>query len=543
MITNKSNIYNNLTPASTFFLIILIFTLFTSCSAQEDEDILPSEAIIENFSFQPEYNSGLDEEITAKIRGTEINITVPYKVSLEELIATFTFYGAKLEISNIEQISNVTKNNFTETLIYRVTAENGEVKEYTVTVTKNPPRIPRLYINTEGNFEFKDQDKENYINSTIRIEDLDNYYTTETEFISEGEIKGRGNSTWWGVPKKPYRIKLNEKSRVLGMSNDRNWALLANYFDKTLLRNITAFEISRIAEMRWTPKSISVDYYMNGTYRGVYTLTEHVRVSDERLDFDLVSPDDNSGEAVTGDYLLELDFHYDEPYKFKTDMRQLPIMFKDPDEPTGSQFNYVIDFFNTAESVLYSDNFTDPIDGYRKYIDVESFINYYIVHEISKNVDGNFRGSCHMALRKNGKIELPMVWDFDIAFGNADHITWEQGASSTEWDGWYIKTQSPWFDQLFKDPAFVAELKDRWNELKPELDEVPNFIRSHAKDLNEAQARNFSPKPQGAGWSITENLWNTNNIRGSYQNELNYLTYFVEKRIQWLDLNINNLKD
>src|SRR5690554_7953492 len=75
---------------------------------------------------------------------------------------------------------------------------------------------------------------------------------------------------------------------------------------------------------------------------------------------------------------------------------------------------------------------------------------------------------------------------------------------------------------------FRSELKDRWNELKPELDEVPNFIRSHAKDLNEAQARNFSPKPQGAGWSITEKLWNTNNIRGSYQNELNYLTYFVE---------------
>ena len=266
-----------------------------------------------------------------------------------------------------------------------------------------------------------------------------------------------------------------------------------------------------------------------------------MRISDERVNLDLVSPYDNSGEAVTGDYFLELDFHYDEPYKFKTNHKELPIMFKDPEEPTTNQFNYVKNFFNTAEEVLYSSNFRDPEEGYRKYIDVESIINYYIIHELSKNVDGNFRGSCHMALHRNGKIETPMVWDFDIAFGNADHITWEQGASSSDWDGWFIKTESPWFDRFFEDPEFVAELKARWNELKPELDHLPNFIRDHADALNESQQRNFSPKPQGAGWSITKVEWNTSNIRGSYQNEVNYLIYFVEKRIQWLDANINSL--
>ena len=522
---------------SLILLLILLFSI-TACNDSEDKS---GEASIDYFVFQPELNNGLDEAIIGKITDFNINLSVPYKVSLNQLVATFNYVGVKVEVKNTEQVSGVTANDYSNPVIINVIAANGESTQYTVTVTKNKPRIPQVYINTEGNFEFEDEDKENYVNSTIRIEDLDNYYTTDTEFKSEGEIKGRGNSTWWGVAKKPYRIRLEKKNSLLGMSNDRNWALLANHFDKTLLRNITAFEISRIAEMRWTPQSVSVDYYMNGTYRGVYTLTEHVRVSDERLNLDLVSSDDNSGEALTGDYFLELDFHYDEPYKFKTQQKGLPIMFKDPDVPTSNQFDYVQNFFNTAESVLYSENFKDAAEGYRKYIDVESFINYYIVHELTKNVDGNFRGSCHMALRKNGKIELPMVWDFDLAFGNADYIIEEQGATSSDWDGWYIKTQSPWFDQLFKDPTCVAELKARWNELKPQLLTVPDFIRSHADELNEAQARNFSPKPQGAGWSITHIEWNTSKIRGSYQNEVNYLVSFVEKRIQWLDENINKL--
>ena len=404
-----------------------------------------------------------------------------------------------------------------------------------------PPRLPKVHINTQGGFEFKDEDKGTYINSTIRIEDLDNIYTTDTELILDGEIKGRGNSTWWGVPKRPYRIKLESKKQLLGMSNERNWALLANYFDKSLLRNTVAFEISRIADMSWTPKLVSVDYYMNGTYRGVYTLTEHVRVSDERLDLDLVTENDNSGEALTGDYFLELDFHYDELFKFKTEMKELPIMFKDPEEPTPNQFEYVENFFNTAESVLYSANYQDPEEGYRKYIDVESFINYYIIHEVSKNVDGNFRGSCHMALRRNGKIELPMVWDFDIAFGNADHLTWEQGASSNGPEGWYIKTQSPWFDRFFEDETFVSELKDRWNELKPQLDGIPQFIRDEAFALKVSQALNFSPKPQGAGWDIRQKHWNTERVPGSYEKEVDFLVEFVEERLEWLDANINDL--
>jgi len=147
-----------------------------------------------------------------------------------------------------------------------------------------------------------------------------------------------------------------------------------------------------------------------------------------------------------------------------------------------------------------------------------------------------------MAIRQNGKIEMPLVWDFDIAFGNADHITWEQGATSAEYDGWFIKTCSPWYDRLFEDPYFVAEVKKRWNEVKPKLENLPDYIHKQSLLIKDAQVRNFSPVVNGgAGWDINKVEWNTKRIRGSYDAELSYLMNFVEKRIVWLDTNINKL--
>ena len=525
-------------PSGIFFIYLALISLFISCSDNPEVE-LSSAAKLESFTFQSEHNVNLDQSVTGKISDLNIVTSIPYNTSLDGLVATFNYQGKSIHVGGVNQVSGVTANSFNKPVVYTITAEDGTKTNYTVTATNNLPRLPSVYINTAGGAPIVD--KENYVNSTIKIEDLDTYFSSEVSVTSSGRVKGRANSTW-GMPKKPYRIKLDNNTSLLGMTSHKDWVLLADYFDKTLLRNITAFELSRIAEMSWTPTSISVEFYLNGKYQGVYALTEQVKVSEERFNIDLVKPTDISGEALTGDYFLELDFHYDELFKFKTDGQKLPIMFKDPEEPTSKQFAYVKDFFNNAESVLYSSNFKNQEDGYRKYIDVESFIDYYIVQELSNTVDGNMRGSCYLALRRNGKIEQPLVWDFDLAFGNADYITWEQGASSYDWDGWYIKTCSPWFDRFFEDPAFVAELKKRWNELKPQLDQLPGFIKDNALMLDYAQIRNFGPKANGgAGWDINLVEWNTNRVRGSYDAELIYLVSFVEKRIGWLHTNINNL--
>lgn len=486
---------------------------------------------IYSFILEAAKNNELDKDIIAVIEGNSISAILPEGVSAKSLILSFGYRGASVTVNGTAQESGKTANNFETPLTYSLKKKDGTKIDYLVNIRS--VRIPQIYIDTENNAEIKD--KENYVKANIRVEDPSKLYTDGTTVERSAGIRGRGNSTW-GMPKKPYRIKLDKKAQLLGMSTDKDWALLANYADKSLLRNITAFNISRIVGMRWTPKSISVEVYLNGKYLGVYALTEHVKVSEERLNINLAD------KSVDGDYLMELDFHYDEGARFKTDIKKLPMMFKDPDEPTDEQFNFVKDFYNKAESVLYSDKFTDPENGYHKYIDIESFVKYFIVQELAKNCDGNMRGSCYMAVLGNNIIEQPLVWDFDIAFGNANHITTEQGASSTGPKGWYIKTCSPWFDQLFKDPAFVKALKEKWNTVKPQLDQLPQFVQNHSNELESAAARNFGKiEDGGAGWDIHKVMWPNYIDRGSYEKEVKFLKDFIEQRLVWLDKYINEL--
>lgn len=489
------------------------------------------------FKIDSRLNPSFEKTVTATIYGNAITVVLPEGTSSQSLIASFGYRGTSVTVNGKSQESGKTVNDFTQPLTYTLKTITGESVDYIVSVKSM--RLPKVYVNTENNADIPD--KENYVPSTVRIEDTDNMYSDGTTFEASAGIRGRGNSTW-GMPKKPYKIKLDKKAKLLGMSTDKEWALLANYSDKTLLRNFVAFEMSRIVGMDWTPKCVSVEFYLNGEYKGVYALTEHKKVSEERYNMELAEPTDISGDAITGGYLLEIDESFDETYRFKTLLKHVPFMFSDPDEPVNEQFLYVQDHINKIEKLLYSQDFDDPENGYRNYIDIESFIKFYIVQEVAKNCDGNMRKSCNLALPRNEKLRQAFVWDFDIAFGNAQHIVTEQGASSAGWDGWYIKTNSPWFDRFFKDPVFVRELKQTWNKVKPELEQLPVFIQRNADYLQYAQARNFSPVVAGgAGWDIHAILWPSNVNRGGYQDEIEFLKNFVVKRVAWLDVYINAL--
>ena len=489
------------------------------------------------FKIDARLNPGIKKTVAGTIYKQMITVVLPEGDTSESLIASFGYRGASVTVKGKTQQSGETSNDFTSPLTYTLKTTAGETVDYVVSVKSM--RLPKVYVDTENQAGIPD--RENYVRSAVRIEDADQIYSNGEAFDAPAGIRGRGNSTW-GMPKKPYKIKLDKKAKLLGMSTDKEWALLANYSDKTLLRNFVAFEMSRIVGMDWTPKCVSVEFYLNGEYKGVYALTEHKKVSEERYNMELAEPSDISGEAITGGYLLEVDEGFDETYRFKTALKNVPFMFSDPDEPVNAQFLYVQDHINQIEKLLYSENFTDPENGYRKYIDIESFIKFYIVQEVAKNCDGNMRKSCYLALPRNEKLRQAFVWDFDIAFGNAEHIVTEQGATSAGWDGWYIKTRSPWFDRFFKDPVFVQELKRTWNKVKPELEQLPVYIQQHADYLQYAQARNFSPVSDGgAGWNIHAILWPSNVNRGGYQDEIEFLKNFVAKRVAWLDDYINAL--
>ena len=396
--------------------------------------------------------------------------------------------------------------------------------------------IPIVRINTVGKAPILD--KKNYVDGTISISDPEKLYSDVEEFKADMGIRGRGNSTW-GWEKKPWKVKLDSKESLLGMPADKEWALLANYADRTLMRNIVAMKLSEICGFSWTPRMHSVELYLNDEYQGVYTLCEHKKVSKDRVNIDVVGENDNGGDALTGAYYLEMEENQDETTCWWTTMG-VPMMFSDPEEPTSEQYAYMTGYIDAFEKALQSDDSDDPELGYAAYIDVASFIDYYIVQELTKNVDGNLRKSSFITKEQGKKMEMYHLWDFDLTLGNCGYFNSSVGNGP---ENFWIKDYRSnstygggWFWHLFKDPAFVKAVQTRWNELMPQLETIPQYIDELAFTLDKAQKRNFDR------WDIRNSVdWVKMPSRGSYEAEVRYLKEFYSKRLEWLDTAINEL--
>lgn len=380
-------------------------------------------------------------------------------------------------------------------------------------------RIPAVHITTEGGVAI--DSKENYVQAAFRFEDPSRFYTDQATAEMTGKIKGRGNTTW-GMPKKPYRIKLDEKTDVFGRRGDKDWILLANYNDKTLLRNIMAMEISRICGMSWTPDMLSVEVYLNGQYEGVYTFCDHKEVAEHRVDIEVAKETD-----LEGGYYLELEEAMDEPVCFKT-IWDTPVMFHEPEQPTEAQQKYVREWFNGFERALARVQGEHDY-AYRSYIDVPSFINYYIIQEITKNPDGNVRKSTYLTKEKGKPLEMYHVWDFDITLGNCDYTDFEKPEG---WQMRYVK----WYNQLFFDPEFKQAVVDRWNELYPTLQtQVTAFLDRQYALMAGAESRNFDR------WRILGvKVWPNFYAFPTYEQEYAFLKEFYEARLAWLNDRINS---
>lgn len=387
--------------------------------------------------------------------------------------------------------------------------------------------IPVIHIKTKNSAPILN--KKDYVDGTITISDPERLYSDVAEFSAEMGIRGRGNSTW-SFPKKPWKVKLKEKASLLGMPADKEWALLANYADRTLVRNIVAMKLSEICGFSWTPRMHSVEVYLNGKYQGVYTLCEHKKVSSDRVDIDVVGEDVTGGDAITGGYYLEIEEQQDETTCWWTSMG-VPMMFSDPEEPNSEQLAYVKSLFESFEQALWAKDYSQT-SGYPKYIDVDSFVDYYIVQELTKNIDGNLRKSSFITKERGKKMEMYHLWDFDLTLGNCGYF-WGNVGNGPE--NFWIKLDK-WYPHLFADPAFVDKVQKRWNELKPEFDKIPEFIDEQTFYLAKAQERNFKV------WSIWESVdWVYFPSLGSYEKEVDYLKEFYTKRFEWLDTELNKL--
>ena len=373
--------------------------------------------------------------------------------------------------------------------------------------------------------------RDDYVKGCMRLTDGSRQTYRAGLYQGAVEIRGRGNSTW-DMPKKPYRLKLaSPGAQVLDMPADRDWVLLANYADKTLMRTDVGFELSRRLNMAWTPRMRHVELYLNGEYQGSYQLGEHVKVAPNRVNVAPMAATDIAQPNVSGGYLIEADYaEYTDAGDVLTSTSS-GILFnvKSPGSSTGlqTQVGYINGYLQTVENTLLSNNFGAQT-GYAPLIDTASFIDWWIGKELVKDPDGPFWSSVYLHKDRGGKLRMGPLWDFDLSLGNDDFCDAQFPT------GWWIRKNSEWYSHLFKDPAFRAQVYERWKALKKtQIDTLLPFIDQTAKDLDASQRENFKRWP-----ILNEYVWPNAVVTGSYNGEVKYLKDWLKKRIDWMDKNI-----
>lgn len=491
-----------------FVLFIIPMMMFWSCS-EESTTIEPEVegTEITKFYFLKSSNPDLDKDRYAIIENEIITAKLPLGTDMKQMVASFEHNGSEIMLNNKVQVSNETVNDFTEIQNYTVTTTDGKSGQYEVDMTYFTG-LPIIYLETSNGEEI--DSKEDYFTGSISMEG-GRYFTDVTSTTMK--IRGRGNSTWGVHPKKPYQLKFEDKTEMLGMPEDKKWIFLAEFSDKTLIRNKIAFEMGYLSKLDWTPQSVFTEVVINGTYNGTYNISQKVEESDHRV--------------VIGDtgYLLEIDqlgrLDPDDVY-FRTN--KFLINIKEPDtEYNSNKFNYVSGLINEFENVLMGSQFTDPDQGYAKYIDIDSFIDWYLISEITKNQDSKDFSSIFLNVMPGEKIKMGPLWDFDLAFGNVNYSECEYPT------GFWVKDHA-WFNRLFEDEVFAEKVKDRFLYFKENQNFILEKMDYYANQLKYSQYENHQK------WDLFGRyVWPNPVVYDSHQAEVDHLKNWYIERMNWLD--------
>ena len=458
-----------------------------------------------SFSFTKGINPFLKKDYTCTVTNEKIESRIPS--SSKSLIATFETKAKGILINGVPQVSEITLNDFSKPVTYTLVSESGFKKTYSVNITW-ASAIPQITIVTENQTPITSKD--DYLNANITIEgnDWGENYTGTTR------IRGRGNSTW-DMPKKPYRLKLDESVPLLGLQTEKDWVLLANYIDPTLMLNAVAFKIGQLLQLQHTNNAIPVDLTINSKYIGNYMLTEQVELSASRVNID-----------KTDGVLLELDLNYDEAFKFTSNHYKLPVMVKDPDVGSDSQFQEIKSDFQQLEDSIKSTYF--PNNGYEKLIDIESVAKYFVVYNLTHNMEINHPKSTYLYKDKIGKYCMGPIWDFDWAFdyegtfvhfGSSQNPLFKKLPSNST--GYYF------FSRFLNDPKFVALYKQTWSNFKKEkMSLLLNYIDDYAASITESQKNDYEVWKKGT----------TN-----FQYKIETLKTWLEGRVSYIEAEMNNL--
>ena len=398
--------------------------------------------------------------------------------------------------------------------------------------------LPVIQIDTNVHVsEIKDE----YLPGTMQIYYPDGriYDSSDDSKEESFMIRARGNATK-GQPKEPYKLKLPEKRNLLDLSDrsnqDRNWVLLANYADKTLLRAQTGFYVAGLFndlkgnEKLYVPSAIPVDVVINGRYWGNYTLSDSVRASKDRVHIN--KKDSNPGGIG---YLVERDNWYKSEEKWFEDGRGNGYSFKYPDEDDPNMdtyVNYMEQYVKEFEDSLYNPESEEWI----QYIDIESFARWFLIQNLLANKDPNYYFYKESSSDKS-KLKMGPVWDFDWSIGIGFMEEEDRPVSADYWVG------TRWcFEELLKREEFVAELQKQWRRLN---EEYPNLEKTICEKMREYEAEiHLSRQANYIMWPTMNLLvMSGGKPMGSYEAELECDMEFLHNRVIWLDEQIESLPE
>ncbi|MDP3444164.1 MAG: CotH kinase family protein [Ignavibacteria bacterium] len=417
--------------------------------------------------------------------------------------------------------------------------------------------LPIVIINTKGQ-TIKDEPKINvefgiiYNGESKRnsITDSINHY----KGIAGIEIRGHSSQ---GFPKKQYGIELrdalgnNVNVPLLGMPAESDWVLNASYTDKSLLRNVIAYKLGNDLG-RYASRTRFCEVILNNQYLGIYILQEKVKRDKNRVDIKKLETPDISGDALTGGYILKID-RIDPGDKYfnslfsgiypRTPSRPSPISYVHVYPNSANilpvQQNYINNFINLFETLLSKSAINEPFSGYSNYIDVNAWVDYFLISEFTKATDA-YRLSTYLYKNRDsegGKLVLGPIWDYDLAFGLADYA---DGWLASGWQAYLnhyegVWSAPFWTTKLIDDPMFLHKLAKRWHAIKetvfkPEI--VVKFIDENTSFIHEAQLRNFQKWPELFNGSY---IWPNKNRFYSYNDEILYLKTWITQRYNWIN--------
>ncbi len=458
----------------------------------------PDKPQFTTFMINGSYAADLDKEF--------IDVKLPYGTDVTALKPYFIVSEGVVTINGVE-VKSETATNFTSPVEYTITTYDGKQEKYIVSISYS--NLPVVYINTKNAAEITS--KTNWMKETqIYVTNAGVY----SKLYSQSQIRGRGNTTW-NYPKKPYAIKLDSKEEVLGMPKHKRWVLLANYVDKTCIRNSIAFEIARRSSgLDWTPRGMHVDVVLNGVFMGNYYLCEQIKGDKNRVDITEMEPTDISPETITGGYLLEVDKNFDEVNKFHSPVRNMPFMIKEPDEETltTEQFAYIQNHVTEIENALYGAGSTT--EGYLKYIDLDSFIDYWLVYELTSTGEPTHPKSVYMWKDRGGKMHAGPVWDFD-------YFTFQPYYNYS-----LINTNAVWNDRIINDAANGPAILRRWNDSREKYKDIIQEIDRQYEAIRESAEYNATLWPLSMNINRDDALSVKDAVarmKGYYETKFNYM--------------------